>query len=65
LRTTTSSEDVFRDAVVEHALALDERVLLRVERGGVVLEMLDERAGLGAFVEHLGLALIDATTPVH
>ena len=40
-------EDVLGDAVVEHALALDERVLLVVEGGGVILEMLDERAGLG------------------
>ena len=58
-------EDVLGDAVVEHALALDQRVLLGVERGGVILEMLDERAGLGAFVKHLGLALVDATPPVH
>ena len=58
-------EDVLGDAVVEHALAFDQRVLLGVERGRVILEMLDERAGLGALVEHLGLALVDATTLVH
>ena len=58
-------EDVLGDAVVEHALAFDQRVLLVVERGGVILEMLDESAGLRTFVKHLGLALVDATPLVH
>ena len=40
-------EDVFGDAVVEHALAVDDFVLLLVEGGGVVLEELDQRARLG------------------
>jgi hypothetical protein len=40
-------EDVLGDAVVEHALAVDDLVLLLVEGGGVVLEELDERARLG------------------
>jgi hypothetical protein len=40
-------EDVLGDAVVEHALAVDDLVLLLVEGGGVVLEELDERAGSG------------------
>ena len=38
---------IFADAVVEHALAGDRALLLVVEGGGVVLEILDERAGLG------------------
>ena len=50
---------IFGDAVVEDALALDRVVLLVVEGGGVVLEILDERAGLGALVEDLGLAFVD------
>ena len=33
--------------------------LLRVERGRVVLEILDQRAGLGTLVEDLGLAFVD------
>src|SRR5262249_61043879 len=36
-----------------------------VERRRVVLEMLDKRARLGALVEHLRLALVDTTPPVH
>src|SRR5262245_16281696 len=40
-------------------------MLLVVEGRRIVLEMLDQRAGLGPFVEHLGLALVDTTPPVH
>ena len=58
-------EDVLGDAVVEHALAVDDLVLLGVEGGGVVLEVLDQRAGLGTLVEDLRLAFIDATAAVH
>ena len=35
------------------------------ERGRVVLEVLDERPGLGPLVEDLRLALVDATAAVH
>jgi hypothetical protein len=58
-------EDELRDAVVEHALAVEDRVFFRVERGGVVLEVLDQRAGLGAFVEDLGLAFVNAAAAAH
>ena len=58
-------EDVLGDAVVEHALAIDQRVLLGVEGRRVVLEMLDQGPGLRTLVEHLRLALVDATPPVH
>jgi hypothetical protein len=40
-------------------------VLLGVEGGRVVLEVLDQRARLGAFIEDLGLAFVDAATAVH
>jgi hypothetical protein len=46
-------EDVLGDAVVEHALAVDNIVLLLVEGGGVVLEELDQRAWFWAFIEAL------------
>ncbi len=49
----------------EHALAIDNLVLLLVEGCGVVLEELDQGAGLGAFIKNLGLALINAATTVH
>ena len=58
-------EHVFRDAVVEDALALDHLMLLGIEGGRVVLEVLDQRAGLGSFVQDLRLALVDASTTAH
>ena len=54
------SEDIFGDAVVEHALAGDRALLLRVEGGRVVLEVLDDRARLGPLVE---LSLIHISDP--
>src|SRR5690348_2780222 len=53
------------DAVVDHALAGDRAALLRVEGGGVVLEVLHERARLGALEHHLGLAFIDLLASRH
>ena len=58
-------EDVLGNPVVQHALAVDHFMLLGVEGGRVVLEMLDQRSGLGAFIEDLGLAFVDATAAVH
>ena len=58
-------EDIFRDPVVEDALALDDLVLLGVERGGVVLEMLDQSARLRSLVEGFGLAFVNATPTSH
>jgi len=58
-------EDVFRDAVVEDALAFDDLVLLRIEGSGVILEVLDQRSGFRSFVEDLGLAFIDAAAAAH
>ena len=58
-------EDVLGDAVVEHALALDQRVLLVVEGRGIVLEMLNEGAWLRSFIEHLGLSLVYTAPPFH
>ena len=58
-------EDVFGDPVVEDALAFDHLVLLRIEGGRVVLEVLDQRSGLRSFIEDLRLAFIDAATAAH
>ena len=58
-------EDVLGNAVVEHALAVDDLVLLLVEGGGVVLEVLDQRARLGSLIEDLGLAFVDAAAIFH
>jgi hypothetical protein len=58
-------EDIFGNAIVEDALAFDDLLLLRVERGCVVLEVLDQRSGLGPFIKDLGLAFVDAATAAH
>ena len=58
-------EDVFGDPVVEDALAFDHLVLLRIEGGRVVLEVLDQRSGLRSFIKDLRLAFIDAATAAH
>jgi hypothetical protein len=58
-------EEILGDAVVEDAFALDLVVLFVVEGGGVVLEVLDERARFRAFIEDLGFAFVNAPTAVH
>ena len=58
-------EDMLGDAVVDDALAADRPALLRVERGRVVLEILNERAGLRTLVEDLGLALVNLAAASH
>jgi hypothetical protein len=58
-------EDILADAVVDHALALDRALLLRVEGGGVILEILDQRAWFGPFIENFGLAFVDLTAARH
>src|SRR5215510_3206525 len=40
-------------------------MLFRIEGGRIVLEMLDQRSGLGALVEDLRLAFIDAAAAAH
>src|SRR5262249_41215974 len=56
---------VFADAVVQDALAFELRLLLAVEGGGVVLEVLDEGARLRPLVEDLGLALVNLLAAGH
>ena len=58
-------EYVLRDTIIEDPLALDNLVLFRIEGGRVVLEMLDQRSGLGSFVKDLGLAFVNATAAAH
>src|SRR4051812_48310671 len=58
-------ENVLRDAVVEDALAVNDLVLLLVEGSRVVLEELNQRAGLRTLVENLALAFINAPTGLH
>ncbi len=58
-------KQVLRNPVVEDALALDHLVFLGIERGRVVLEVLDQGSRLGAFVKDLGLAFINAAPTAH
>ena len=58
-------EDMLRNAVVDHALAGNRALFLSVEGGGIVLEILDQSAGFGAFVKDLGLAFVDFAAAGH
>ena len=58
-------EHEFGNPVVQDTLAFDDFMLLGVEGGGVILEVLDEGARLGALIEDFGLAFVNATTAVH
>jgi hypothetical protein len=58
-------EHIFADAVVDHALAVDRALFLGVERGGIILEILDQRARLGTLIEDLGLAFVNLAAAGH
>jgi hypothetical protein len=58
-------EYIFADAIVDNALALDRALLLGIEGGRIVLEILDQRARLGAFIKDLGLAFVDLAAAGH
>src|SRR3546814_11405588 len=58
-------ENMLRNPVVEHALAGNRPFFLCVEGGRVVLEILDQRPGLGAFLQDLGFAFIDLAAARH
>src|ERR1700753_2787637 len=53
------------DAVVDHALARDRALLLVVEGGRIILEVLDDGPGLWPLEQGLGLALIDTAAAGH
>ncbi len=57
--------EIFADAVVEHALAGDRALLLVVEGGGVVLEILHDGARLRPLEENLGLAFVNLPASGH
>jgi len=60
-----TGHEIFRQAVVQHALALDHVVFLGVEGGGVVFEILNEGSRFGAFIQDLGLALVHLGASCH
>ena len=58
-------EDMLGNAVVEHALAGDRPLLLRVEGRRIVLEILNQRPRFRTLVEDLGLAFVDHAAAGH
>ena len=56
---------ILGDAVVDHTLAGDHSLLLVVEGGGVVLEVLHQGAGLRSFEQDFGLSFVDAAAAGH
>ena len=60
-----TGHDEFGNHVVEHTLACNRAALLRVKGGGIILEILNDRAGFGTFVKNLGFALIDGRLSGH
>src|SRR5712664_2680613 len=58
-------KQVLRNPVVEDALALDHLMFLGIERGRIVLEVLDQGSRLRPFVENLGLAFVNAASTAH
>ncbi len=60
-----AAEHMFGYAVVDHAFAGNRAFFLRVESRRIVLEILDQCAGFGAFIKNLGLAFIDFAAACH
>ena len=60
-----AGEDVFADAIVDRALAVDCALFLRVEGRRIVLEILDQRARFGTLIEDLGFAFVNLGAAGH
>ncbi len=58
-------EEELRNPVIEDTLALDHLVLLGVERGRIILEVLDQGTRLRALIQNLRLAFVNATPTAH
>ena len=60
-----AGEHMFTDAIVDNTLAVDRALFLSIEGGGIILEILDDRARFGAFIEDFGLAFVDLAATGH
>src|SRR4051812_16388008 len=58
-------KQVLRNPVIEDTLALDHLMFLCIERGRIVLKVLDQGSRLRAFIQYLGLAFINAASTAH
>src|SRR3546814_4614846 len=52
-------ENMLGNAVIQYTLTADGAFFLRIEGGRVILEILDDGAGLRPFIEDLGFAFIN------
>src|SRR6185437_15058240 len=57
--------NVLGNPVIEDALALNYLVFLGIEGSRIVLEMLNQRSRLRAFIEGFRLAFVNAATAAH
>src|SRR3546814_14933086 len=53
------------NAVIQYTLTADGAFFLRIEGGRVILEILDDGAGLRPFIEDLGFAFINLAATGH
>ena len=60
-----AGKDMFGHAVIDHAFACNRTLFLRVKRGGIVFELLDQRSGLWTFIQDLGLAFVNFAAAGH
>ena len=58
-------KNIFRNAVVQHAFAVNNLMLFGIEGGGIILEVLDQSSRFRAFIKDLGLTLIYPTATSH
>src|SRR3546814_7180313 len=58
-------ENMLGNAVIQYTLTADGAFFLRIEGGRVILEILDDGAGLRPFIEDLGFAFINLAATGH
>src|SRR3546814_7564087 len=58
-------ENMLGNAVIQYTLTADGAFFLRIEGGRVILEILDDGAGLRPFIEDLGFAFINLGATGH
>src|SRR3546814_5419441 len=58
-------ENMLGNAVSQYTLTADGAFFLRIEGGRVILEILDDGAGLSPFIEDLGFAFINLAATGH
>ena len=62
---TQPQHQIFADTIVQHTLAGDGALLFVAKGRRIILEVLDQCTGLGAFEQNLGLAFINLSASGH